>query len=249
MTTTSDRPSSETRECCDLPDPRIARYFDHRMRGREASGALPPMVATSRLLLATLGPDAATGPSVLELGCGSGALTVALVEAGAVHGDGLDLSPASVEVARRRAASAGLDDRLSFQVGDGASATLEPHDWVILDRVLCCYRDLDRLLANASSATRATLAFSVPESRGWRGMVNRAIVMLENVTNTIRGRPCPGFVHDLDRIDDRLTAAGLHRVHSARAGLWHVGVVARGVTRPEARPDPRPGPILRESGQ
>ena len=31
-------------------------------------------------------------------------------------------------------------------MGDGASVRLVPHDWVVLDRVLCCYPDLDRLL-------------------------------------------------------------------------------------------------------
>jgi SAM-dependent methyltransferase len=229
MTTASG--GGETRECCDVADARIARHFDRRMRDSEATGELPRLFATSRLILAALRRAAATGPRVLELGCGSGALTVALVEAGAAHGHGMDLSPASVEVARRRSAGAGLDERLTFEMGDGAMAVLEPHDWVILDRVLCCYRDLDRLLGNASWAARSRLAFSVPESRGWRGLLNRAIATLENVTNSFRGRPCPGFVHDIDRIDGFLSAAGFHRVHEARTGLWRVAIVERDAAR------------------
>jgi hypothetical protein len=63
-------------------------------------------------------------------------------------------------------------ERADLSVGDAACPT-QRHDWVILDRVMCCYSDVERLMANALPAASRIFAFTVPTSRGWRGVVNR----------------------------------------------------------------------------
>lgn len=228
MQTPSSDAAGEGPDCCASGvDPRIARHFDGKSRQRLAAGELPDLHSVSRRLLAELADGGARGRTVLELGCGSGALTVSLLERGAARGHGIDLSAASVELARRRSARARLDERASFEIGDGASVRLEPHDWVVLDRVICCYRRLDLLLANSIPAARSRFAFSVPESRGLRGAINRTIARLENATNVLRGRPCPGYVHPIERIERHLVAAGFRSMRRRTAGLWHVAVFER----------------------
>jgi SAM-dependent methyltransferase len=218
----------DSRECCASGvDPRIARYFDRKMHDQLARGELPALHGVSRRLLGELADGGEIGRSVLELGCGSGALSVALLQRGAGRADGIDLSRASVELARRRAAEAGVGESASFEVGDGASVELEAHDWVVLDRVICCYRDVDRLLGNSVGAARLRYAFSVPESRGLRGIVNRAFAWLENTTNLLRGRPCPGYVHRIARIERALVQAGFRALRRRTVGLWHVAVFER----------------------
>lgn len=220
-------------DCCVPPtDPRIARHFDHKMRERTAGGVLPPLHNVSAALLAQLADVGETAPSVLEIGCGSGALTTALLERGARRASGIDLSPGSVDAARRRAADARLEHRTSFRVGDAATAELDAHDWVILDRVICCYRDVSTLLANSLPAARRRIAFSVPDSRGLFGWMNRVEELIEGVVNTLRGRPCPGYVHDIGLITGRLAQAGFRPVRSTNAGRWYVGVFER--TEPDA---------------
>ena len=215
-------------DCCALDvDPRIARHFDKSMRERAAAGALPDMVAVSRCLLELLSDVGELRPTVLELGSGSGALSVALLERGAAAADGIDLSPESVATARRRADAAGLAERATFAVGDGAQVPLNEHDWVVIDRVICCYPHMDRLLGNAIGAARRRVAFSVPVSYGWHGLVTRAIAFLENATNRVRGRPCPGYVHDIRKIEAHLAAAGFSRSRNARVGLWYAAVWAK----------------------
>lgn len=185
------------------------------------------MHSTSRRLRELLSDVGDVRPSVLELGCGPGALSVSLLEGGASRLTGVDLSAASVEVARRRAAARGVADRALFEVGDGASVPLETHDWVVLDRVLCCYRDLERLMGRSIAAASVRFAFSVPVSSGWRGLVNRLLRWAENWTNVLRGCPCPGYGHDVRRIEDRLHRAGFERKRAATAGLWHLAVFER----------------------
>lgn len=228
MSVTNDPGPHPRADCCEPIDPRIARHFDRKSRQRAAGGSLPPIHSVSQHLLDALALDVSeTAPSVLEIGCGGGALSVGLLERGASSATGVDLSTGSLEVARRRAEAAGLTARTRFDVGDGASVSLAPHDWVVLDRVLCCYPDLDRLLGNSISAAEKRYAFSVPASSGWRGLANRISFWLEDATESLRGRPCPGYVHDISRIEARLMDAGFHRTRSSVARLWYVAVFDR----------------------
>ncbi|HUR05698.1 MAG TPA: methyltransferase domain-containing protein [Nonomuraea sp.] len=183
------------------------------------------MPSVSKRLLALLGDVAAVQPTVLEFGSGSGALAVSLAASGATSVDGIDLSPASVEVARRRAEEAGVSDRVSFKVGDGSQATVAAHDWVVLDRVMCCFPHFDALLHVALPAARSRLAFAVPNSRGWRGHLLRALVWVGNLYERVT-KGCPGYVHSLDRIEGRIAEAGF-RLKERGTGLWYVAVWER----------------------
>lgn len=198
------------------------------MRQRGEGGALPALHPVSQRLFDTLAVDATDmAPSVLELGCGGGVLIIDLLERGATSATGVDLSTESLEVARRRTEAVGLTERTRFESGDGALVSLAPHDWVVLDRVLCCYPDLDRLLENSVAAAKERFAFSVPASSGWRGLANRSWIRLEDATEALRGRPCRGYVHDIKRIEARLMDAGFRRTRSSVERLWYVAVFDR----------------------
>jgi SAM-dependent methyltransferase len=226
MEPTVDQPGVQPECCAPATDPRIARCFDQRIRTRADAGP-PPLHPVSRHLLEELADVAATRPTVLELGCGSGALTVGLLESGAARGEGIDLSPASIAVAQARAESAGVADRTRFLVGDAASVPLDEHDWVVLDRVICCYGDVDRLVGRSSAAARRRYAFTVPVSNGWRGAAKRAWLRLQAATSRWRGHPCPGYVHDVNRIERTLEGAGFRPLRRRRFGLWYVAVFER----------------------
>ena len=226
-TTATGEPDSQGQECACPADGRIARFFDARLAERLAKCQDPGLVAVSQRLRDALLSLDPTDKTLLELGCGRGLLVLELVRAGAARATGVDLSPASVDEARKRFERAQLSERVHLTVGDAARVPLEPHDWVILDRVMCCYPDVERLLANTLPAATQIFAFTVPTSRGWRGIGARLDSWFENVWNTLRGRPCPGYVHDLDLIEQRLAAAGFRRRHSGHQRLWHIAVYER----------------------
>lgn len=221
------KPDSNEPECTCPTDSRIARHFDAKVAQRLAQGQDPALVAVSQRLRDALLALDPTGRTVLELGCGRGGLLVRLVQAGAAQATGVDLSPASIAAAGKRFEQAQLSERARLSVGDAARVPLEPHDWVILDRVMCCYADVERLLANTLPAARQIYAFTVPTSRGWRGVVARLDEWFENAWSTVRGRPCPGYVHSLDLIEERLATAGFRLRHHDRQRLWHIAVYER----------------------
>jgi SAM-dependent methyltransferase len=224
-------------DCCRPPDPRIARQFDDRYTGWTDDEGFPELVDVSGTILDLVRDATLRRPTVLELGCGTGGLGVALLEMGASRLTGIDLSPASVDIARRRAAAGGFADSAHFEVGNAAETVAELHDWVVLDRVICCYGDVEGLVDRALALARDRIAVSLPESRGWRGLVNRPLWALEyHGWDRWRGG-CRGYVHDVRRIERRLAAAGFERAATDRLGLWHVGVYDRPKT--SARPDSR----------
>jgi len=214
-------------DCCGpAVDPRVARRFDRSWSEWDDADGFPEMVDVSAELLDLLRDAPLVRPSVLEIGSGTGGVSVALLEMGASRVKGVDLSPASVELARRRAAAAGFEEQATFEVGQGAAVRDERPDWVVLDRVLCCDGHPDRMLDAVIGAAQHRVALSVPESRGWRGMLNRPMWAAEYAWDLLTGG-CRGYVHDLRQIERRLATAGFRPTAAARVGLWHVGVYDR----------------------
>jgi SAM-dependent methyltransferase len=65
------------------------------------------------------------GGRVADLACGAGHSTLAIARAyPLVRVDGLDMDEASIELARTNLAASGLEDQVSFEVADAASAAL-----------------------------------------------------------------------------------------------------------------------------
>jgi magnesium-protoporphyrin O-methyltransferase len=212
--------------CCRAADPRIARRFDAIAGDWAEADEFPEIVDVSAALLDLIRDAATRRPTVLELGSGTGGLSVALLEMGAASVTGIDLSAASVELAARRADAAGFGARATFRTENAADADSPPHDWVVMDRVICCFGDPDRLVARAAEAARERIGLTAPESRGWRGLVNRPLWAAENLWDLVRGG-CRGYVHDLRRIERLLAEAGFVPARTKRVGLWHVGVYER----------------------
>jgi magnesium-protoporphyrin O-methyltransferase len=232
------RPEQPTAaDCCAPADPRIARQFDDRAYEWADLDEFPDLVDVSARLLDLLRDAPRRRPTVLEFGCGTGAVAVALLEMDAARVTGLDLSPASIELARRRAEAAGFADRATFEVANAAGAELEPHDWVVLDRVICCFDDADRLIDQAVAHAGERIAITGPESRGWRGLVNRPLWTIEFAWDRLNGG-CRGYVHDLRRIERRLAAAGYEPAGTARTGLWFLGLYER-LPKTAVSPDSR----------
>lgn len=106
-------------------------------------------------------PDDLTGRRVLDAGCGTGALAIEAARRGA-EVVAVDLSGTLLDIARERAASAGVGDRIAFQVGDMARPANGVFDHVIAMDSLIHYRapDMARMVATFSASATRSVAFT-----------------------------------------------------------------------------------------
>jgi SAM-dependent methyltransferase len=88
-----------------------ARYHQVRNRISRAIGAFNRSAELHDLY----DPD---GARVLDYGCGEGRFSFELLDRGAVHVTGFDISNTRIEAAQRRAVALGVDDRTRFLVAD-----------------------------------------------------------------------------------------------------------------------------------
>ena len=180
---------------------------------------------TTRLLLELLTPYRSSGSSVLDIGGGIGIVDLELLRAGAGHATLVDASTAYLAVARDEASRAGLLDRIDFVEGDFVrrAASIDRADVVTLDRVICCYPDMEALVAE--SAGRARTAYGIVLPRDRRGA--RWAIALNNAWYRIRRKAYRGFIHPTARVDEIAAANGLRLRAERHTWIWRVAVYDR----------------------
>lgn len=170
------------------------------------------------------------GETILEIGCGTGyalsRLARAVGDTGMVHG--LDLSRGMLEVARRRLVDAGLADRVSLRVGDGATLPYpdSAYDAVFMSFTLELFDtpEIPLVLAECRRVLRPGGRLAVVAlSRKCKGSLSRAMVGLYEWFH----ERLPGYVDCRPiYIDDALTASGFEVKDRRPMGMWGLPVEA-----------------------
>lgn len=213
------------------PEPERCCFDDWVDHWTSQATTRPTAAKVTASLLDAITEAGVADRTILDVGCGIGDLAIEVVARGAASGIGFDLSPKAIGEARRLAASRGVGDRMRFEVGDGAKLDLPAADIVVINRVVCCYPDTEHLLDHTIGAAGSVLAITAPVSKGPTGLWNRLWSTLENVGYRLRPSKYQGFrtfIHDLDRIDERIRAAGFRRTrHERRRVIWDLAVYTR----------------------
>ncbi len=183
---------------------------------------------TTRLLSRALIERKVEGATVLDIGGGVGSLQHALLEAGARHVRSVDASSAYLEAAREESARRGWGDRIDSRHGDfvALADSIEPADVVTLDRVICCYPDMRRLVAESAARARRLYGVIYPRDAFWL----RPGFWLLNLFLWFRRSSFRVFLHSRDEVEEVIRRSGLAPVFHRHRGMWQVVVFARGGT-------------------
>jgi magnesium-protoporphyrin O-methyltransferase len=197
---------------------RFSRHLARRYRKRGLD-------RTASRMVEFLTRQGIEGASVLEIGGGVGDLQLELLRRGAARATNLELVDAYDADARALAAEAGLADRVTRRRLDLAVTpeAVEPHDVVVLHRVVCCYPDHRRLLDAAAGHARRLLVFSHPPLNP----VSRATFAVENLVFRLRRMTFRTYLHDPADLVSAAEKGGLRAAFRHRSLAWHVvGLVA-----------------------
>jgi hypothetical protein len=192
--------------------------FGRKGADREARRFRKRGLRGSAKALAELAGDV-EGETVLEVGGGAGAIEIALLEAGATRATNVELASTYEDAAHTLLAERGLSERVDRRLGDFVvdAAAIEPHDIVVMHRVVCCYPDVDALVGVAADHARRRMVLTYPQERA----LVRTAFRVGNALLRLRGSTFRAYVHPVRRIEAAAEAHGLAPETRVRHGfLW-----------------------------
>jgi len=164
--------------------------------------------------------------SILDIGGGIGAIGLELLAAGARCATTVELSDGYEAEAAALAAERGVANRVERRIADIVedAGGVEPHDVVVMHRVVCCYPDADALMGAAADLTQRRLVITYPQERWWIGAGLAAM----NVFLRLRGCGFRTYLHPVARILDAAEQHGLDLEGRVKHGLlWESASLAR----------------------
>jgi magnesium-protoporphyrin O-methyltransferase len=163
--------------------------------------------------------------TLLDVGGGVGVIHHELVPGTVREVLQVDASPAFIAVARQEAARRGHAERVRFLTGDFIEIAdeVDAADLVTLDRVICCYPNMDRLVAQSGAKARRFYGAVYPRDR----RLVRVFVAIMNLVFRLQGTPFRSYVHPPSAIAERLRGAGLELADCRRTVVWEVAVFER----------------------
>lgn len=179
----------------------------------------------TRVLLSELRRQPLQGLHLLDVGGGVGVIAMELADSGLAIVTLADASPAYLDVARRQVTERYDTRPAHFVLGDfvETAPTLPNADVVTLDRVVCCYPDVDALLWAASARARRLIAFTYPRDRWYV----RAAIAVENFWRWLTRSPFRAFIHSPQHMTSLLEAAGFARAAHRDSLAWSLDLFQR----------------------
>ncbi len=163
--------------------------------------------------------------TLLDIGGGIGVLQWHFLERGGQSSTQVDASSGYLEVARHLAEEKELEGKSQFLHGDFVDIAdqVKPHDWVTLDKVVCCYPDYHQLLHLATEKSNRYLALSFPMG----GPIARFIRLFGVLYMRIKNNPFRPYIHPKKDLEKTIESAGFKPVVKTTHFPWNVQVYER----------------------
>ena len=198
------------------------RTAEHDLRRYRRRGPSKP----TRMLLDAIRREGVEGATLLDVGGGVGVVGLELLDAGARQATGVEASAAYVRAAQAEAARRGHGDRVEYRIGDFVELAdgVAPADVVTLDRVICCYPDMESLVARSADRAGRLYGLIYPRDRWWVA----AIIRVTNLAMRLSRRAFRAHLHRPSAVDAVARRHGLAPKLSTTVGpVWQVALYAR----------------------
>jgi magnesium-protoporphyrin O-methyltransferase len=178
-----------------------------------------------RFLLEGVRSEPVTDKRILDIGCGVGSLHLTLLKEGAAGATGVDIAEGMLDQARKFAEQHGLEGKTKYILGDFVEKTpeIERADITLLDKVVCCYDDVETLVKKSAEKTRRIYALSHPRQSLLMELIFKTQIFASKL---FRAKFSP-FWHDWKWVRTLVADQGFQIVYENRTIAWHVAVYRR----------------------
>ncbi len=166
-------------------------------------------------------PDA----EILDIGCGVGALHISLLRDGAAHATGVDAATGMIRQAGTFAREHGVFEKINYVLGDftQVGSDLPPADITILDKVVCCYENVDELINKSLEKTRRVYAVSMPR----KNVFVRSGFLIEIFIAKMFKAAFHPYWHNWEDLRTKIASRGFKPIYEGRTVLWSIAVFER----------------------
>jgi magnesium-protoporphyrin O-methyltransferase len=188
----------------------------YRQNGAEGS---------TKRLIEVLVAEGIEGASLLDIGGGVGVVQLELLKAGMATSMDVDASGPFLQVAEAEAEELGFKDRTAYRHGDFVALAdeVEEADVVTLDRVICCYPDVQALVSTSARHARRLYGLVYPVDRWW----SRSVVRILNFFTMLSRSEYRAHVHSEALVDRLIRDAGLQPRYRHAGMVWQTVMYAR----------------------
>lgn len=180
---------------------------------------------TTRRLLMAIGKENMQGKTLLDIGGGVGAIQHELLAKGLRSTTDVDASLSYINAAKEISIEKGMTDRMEFVYGDFLDIypTVERHDVVTLEKVVCCYPNVKDLINSSASRSEEVYGLVYPMDNWLSRLTNK----IGNIYLWITKNSFRSFVHRESMINSLIVDNGFERVHYSAVFPWRVAVYKR----------------------
>lgn len=182
-------------------------------------------IKTTRMLIDAIKAEGVDGLTLLDIGGGVGAVEHELLDAGVNCATDVDASQAYINAARDEAQRKGYVEKVSYHYGNFVELAedIAPADIVTLDRVICCFDDMERLVGLSAERARKLYGLVYPRDT-WLMKIGIAII---NFFLLLRRSPYRSYFYQTKAVEAILRNNGFKRRSFSQTMAWQVAVYAR----------------------
>jgi SAM-dependent methyltransferase len=214
-------------QCCGITEQfndRVGRRRLKRFRRRGPDKTTQMLIDDLRRAIQS---DGRKGLTLLDIGAGVGAIHHALLDGAVSRATHIDASPAQLAAAREETQRRGHAEAVRFLEGDFTALAdqVVGSDIVTLDRVICCFDDMEQLVRLSAAKAMSFYGAVYPRDVRWMHLAIGVI----NLVQRVKRSPFRVFLHDPHRIAALLRSAGLEPWSERRTAGWQAVVYRRTV--------------------
>jgi predicted TPR repeat methyltransferase len=180
---------------------------------------------TTRMMIEAIKTQGVNGFHLLDIGGGVGAIQHSLIKAGVKQATDIDASKAYLDAAMDEAKQQGISDRIQFQHGNfvDLAPQIAPAEIVTLDRVVCCYPDMENLVKLSAARAEKLYGLVYPRDTWWI----KAGVKLLNFVLRLKRDTFRTYIHSTEAVDRLVRSQGLQPQFWRKTLVWQVVVYQR----------------------